>query len=123
MNAENPKSYENPDLIWSPAQLHERLGDPNLRVIDARPGESFAMGHIPGASHFNVQYLTCDDTDEAPLQSFIHIGDLDGRLYLWMYLASAGDFSLDSTPIRRPARTCPTNLPTARRKPATPRNA
>lgn len=88
MNMENPKGYENPDLIWSPAQLHERLGDPNLRVIDARSGELFAMGHIPGARHFNVQYLTCDDTDEKPLQSFIR---------MWAYLLGQRGVSFENT--------------------------
>ena len=73
MNADNPKGYENPDLLWTPAQLGERMGDPNLRIIDTRPGERFAMGHIPGARHFNVYAINCDDSDEAPLMSFLRM--------------------------------------------------
>lgn len=84
----NPKGYANPDLLWSPVQLHERLGDPNLRIVDTRPGEPFAMGHIPGARHFNTQYLTCDDTDEAPLQSFIR---------MWAYLLGQRGVSFGNT--------------------------
>lgn len=70
MNDANPKGYENPGLLWGPAQLSERMSDPNLRIIDTRPGESFAMGHIPGARHFNVYGVNCDDSSEAPLQAF-----------------------------------------------------
>ncbi len=73
MNDDNPKGYENPDLLWSPAQLKERMGDPNLRIIDTRPGERFAMGHIPGARHFNVYAVSCDDSSEAPLMSFLRM--------------------------------------------------
>ncbi|MEE9274443.1 MAG: sulfurtransferase [bacterium] len=73
MSAENPKGYENPDLIWSPARLQESLDDPNLRVIDTRPGEQFAMGHIPGARHFDLYAINCDDTDDAPLNSFVRM--------------------------------------------------
>lgn len=88
MSAENPKGYAHPDLIWSPGQLHERMGDPNLRVIDTRPGEPFAMGHIPGASHFNTQYLTCDETDEGPLRSFIR---------MWAYLLGQRNVAFGNT--------------------------
>ena len=73
MNNGNPKGYEHPDLLWSPERLGERLGDSNLRVIDTRPGERFAMGHIPGARHFDVYCIDCDDTDEAPLNSFVRM--------------------------------------------------
>ena len=73
MNEDNPKGYENPDLLWGPAQLNERMSDPNLRIIDTRPGERFAMGHIPGARHFNVYAVSCDDSSEAPLMSFLRM--------------------------------------------------
>jgi 3-mercaptopyruvate sulfurtransferase SseA len=57
--------YQNPDLLWSREMLHERLDDPSLRLIDVRPGERFAMGHIPGARHFDIYAVNCDDTDDA----------------------------------------------------------
>lgn len=88
MSDDNPKGYANPNLIWSAGQLHDRLQDPNLRIVDTRPGEAFAMGHIPGAHHFNTQYLTCDDTDEAPLNSFFR---------MWAYLLGQRDVSFDNT--------------------------
>ena len=28
--------YTHPDLLWTPEQLHRRLGDPNLAIIDVR---------------------------------------------------------------------------------------
>ena len=36
MSTDNPKGYANPDLLWSAAQLKERMDDPNLRIIDTR---------------------------------------------------------------------------------------
>ncbi len=65
MSASDP-----PGILWRPADLKERLGDANLRLIDARPAEAFAMGHIPGAASFDLAGLACDDTDEAPLAAF-----------------------------------------------------
>jgi len=88
MATNNPKEYTQPNLIWSPEQLHEQMGDSNLRIIDTRPGEPFALGHIPGASHFNTQYLTCDDTDEAPLHSFIR---------MWAYLLGQRNVTYGNT--------------------------
>ncbi|MFC1491694.1 sulfurtransferase [Nitrospinota bacterium] len=88
MSDDNPKGYENPDLLWSPAQLQERLSDPNLRIIDTRPGERFAMGHIPGARHFNVYGINCDDSDEAPLQSFLR---------MWAFLLGNRGVSFENT--------------------------
>lgn len=88
MNNGNPKGYEHPDLLWSPERLGERLGDSNLRVIDTRPGERFAMGHIPGARHFDVYYIDCDDTDEAPLNSFVR---------MWAFLLGHRGVSFENT--------------------------
>jgi thiosulfate/3-mercaptopyruvate sulfurtransferase len=88
MSADIATGYANPDLIWSAEQLHDRIGDPNLRIVDTRPGEAFAMGHIPGAHHFNTQYVTCDDTDEAPLNSFLR---------MWAYLLGQRNVAFDNT--------------------------
>jgi thiosulfate/3-mercaptopyruvate sulfurtransferase len=88
MSAGNLKGYKNPDLIWAPAQLKERMGDPNLRIIDTRPGEKYAMGHIPGARHFNVYGVNCDDSDEAPLMSFLR---------MWAFLLGQRGVSFENT--------------------------
>lgn len=88
MSSDNSKGYANPDLLWSPTQLQARLGDPNLRIIDTRPGERFAMGHIPGARHFDVYGINCDDTNEAPLQSFLR---------MWAFLLGNRGVSFENT--------------------------
>jgi len=64
------RGYAKPDLLWGPDDLQARLGAPGLTVIDTRPAEEFARGHIPGARHFDLYFVNCDDTDPAPLTSF-----------------------------------------------------
>lgn len=64
------RGYANPDLLWSPETLRERLGHPGLTIIDTRPAEAFAKGRIPGARHFDLYFVNTDDTDPAPLASF-----------------------------------------------------
>lgn len=60
------------DPLVSTAWLAERLGDPNLRVVDAtlplvgQPGhgrDSYVAGHIPGAVFFDVNAIADPDTD------------------------------------------------------------
>lgn len=80
--------YQNPDLLWSRDQLCERLDDPSLRLIDVRPGERFAMGHIPGARHFDIYAVNCDDTDDAPLKSFTR---------MWAFLLARRGVAFDDT--------------------------
>jgi len=70
MSTAHSKPYRYPDLIWTPAELHERAGDPNVKVVDVRCGEAYAIGHIPGAHHFSVYGVNTYDTDPAPLVSF-----------------------------------------------------
>ena len=64
------RGYANPDLLWSPDTLRERLGQSGLAIIDTRPAEMFAKGRIPGARHFDLYFVNSDDTDPAPLASF-----------------------------------------------------
>lgn len=80
--------YTNPDLLWTPAQLAKRLGDPKVTVVDVRPGERFAMGHIPGARHHSIYAVNCDDTDDAPLNSFVR---------MWAFLLGNRGISADDT--------------------------
>jgi thiosulfate/3-mercaptopyruvate sulfurtransferase len=62
--------YANPDLLWTPETLQDRITQPGLSIVDTRPAELFAQGHIPGARHFDPYFVNCDDTDPAPLRSF-----------------------------------------------------
>ena len=82
---ENPKGYANPGLLIGPAELADRLGlgapDGTTSgtaaqvpvVLDLRPAEAFAAGHIPGAAHLDLFGLSLVDTDPAPLAAFLWI--------------------------------------------------
>ena len=47
-------NYENPQLLWSVDELQQRLSDPKLVLMDMRPPEAYANGHIPGARSFDI---------------------------------------------------------------------
>ncbi|MDP3936720.1 MAG: sulfurtransferase [Deltaproteobacteria bacterium] len=67
------RGYSNERLLIAPAALRKRLGDPALALIDTRPAEAFAAGHIEGAAHFDLFGMSLTDTRPEPL-----------RAYLWM---------------------------------------
>lgn len=80
---ENPKGYANPALLIEPSTLAARLGLPSAAgsplsaagnppvVLDLRPAEAFAAGHVPGAAHLDLFGLSLVDTDSAPLAAFL----------------------------------------------------
>ncbi len=43
----------------------------NALLIDCRPAEDFARGHLPGAVHLDLWGVSLIDTDEAPLRAFM----------------------------------------------------
>jgi thiosulfate/3-mercaptopyruvate sulfurtransferase len=43
------RGYAHPELLAETDWLAEHLGDPNVRIVDARPPQQYAAGHIPGA--------------------------------------------------------------------------
>ena len=45
----NQRGYTNPQLLAETDWLAEHLNDPNVRMVDARPPQQYAAGHIPGA--------------------------------------------------------------------------
>ena len=61
----------NRTLLVVPADLARQLsgGRPPL-LIDLRPAEQFAAGHLPGAVHLDLFGLSVIDTDPAPLRAF-----------------------------------------------------
>jgi thiosulfate/3-mercaptopyruvate sulfurtransferase len=83
--ADNPKGYANPELLTTPAELARQLGVPSGSaaghppaqgggapvVLDLRPAEEFAAGHIPSAAHLDLFGLSLIDTDPAPLDAFL----------------------------------------------------
>jgi thiosulfate/3-mercaptopyruvate sulfurtransferase len=52
-------------------ELGERLGA--VTLIDLRPAEDFAVGHIQGSRHLDIYGVSLGDTAEAPLNAFISI--------------------------------------------------
>lgn len=70
--AANPKGYANPQLLVTPVDLTRQLPSvPNVLLLDVRPAEAFATGHLPGAVHFDLFGLSLVDTDPAPLKAFL----------------------------------------------------
>ena len=69
---DNPKGYANPHLLITPAELDERLAAADAPLLlDLRPAEAFAAGHIPGAVHLDLFGVSLTDTDPAPLAAFL----------------------------------------------------
>jgi thiosulfate/3-mercaptopyruvate sulfurtransferase len=63
-----------PELLVTPDRLDTtiRSGGPPL-VIDLRPAEQYASGHLPGAVHLDLWGISLIDTDPAPLKAFLWI--------------------------------------------------
>jgi thiosulfate/3-mercaptopyruvate sulfurtransferase len=51
--------------------LAARLDD--VTLIDLRPAEEFALGHIEGAKHLDIYGVSLNDTSAAPLEAFLSI--------------------------------------------------
>jgi thiosulfate/3-mercaptopyruvate sulfurtransferase len=43
------RGYANPQYLAETDWLAERMNNPNVRIVDARPRQQYAAGHIPGA--------------------------------------------------------------------------
>ena len=65
------REYTRPELLTTPAELAKKLGGSDLCLIDTRPAEQFAGGHIPGAAHFDLFGISLIDTSPAPLKAFL----------------------------------------------------
>jgi len=76
------EGYTRPELLTTPADLQTKLGESSLVLIDTRPAEKFARGHIPGAIHFDLFGLSLTDTSPAPLKAFMamiaHVFEMRG---------------------------------------------
>src|SRR4029077_1507150 len=76
------KQYARATLLTTAEELQKKLGASDLCLIDVRPAEQFAQGHIPGAVHFDLFGLSLVDTREAPLKAFMvmihHVLELRG---------------------------------------------
>src|SRR5690242_5738719 len=47
------RGYAHPELLAETGWLADRLGDPNIRVVDVRSKNDYEHGHIPGAVHID----------------------------------------------------------------------
>jgi len=76
------KQYTRETLLVTAAELKQKLGATKLCIIDTRPAEDYANGHIPGATHFDLFGLSLVDTTDAPLKAFMfmihHVLELRG---------------------------------------------
>jgi thiosulfate/3-mercaptopyruvate sulfurtransferase len=67
------QQYTREKLLTTPAELQKKLGSLDLCLVDVRPAEQFAQGHIPGAVHFDLFGLSLVDTSEGPLKAFMYM--------------------------------------------------
>jgi thiosulfate/3-mercaptopyruvate sulfurtransferase len=67
------KGYANPQLLVTPDDLSQMLRGPGKRplLLDLRPPDAYAAGHIPGAIHLDLWGVSLIDTDPAPLKAFM----------------------------------------------------
>ena len=76
------KQYARETLLTTVADLRRKLGSADLCIIDVRPAEDYARGHIPGSTHFDLFGLSLVNTAEAPLKAFMfmihHVLELRG---------------------------------------------
>jgi thiosulfate/3-mercaptopyruvate sulfurtransferase len=63
------KGFPNTDLMITPQELHGKLG--SVSILDFRPAEDYATGHIPGTQHLDLYGVSVNDTSEAPLNAFL----------------------------------------------------
>ncbi|MGH8722192.1 MAG: sulfurtransferase, partial [Burkholderiales bacterium] len=52
-------------------ELRERLRA--VTLVDLRPAEDFALGHIEGSAHLDLYGVSLNDSSEAPLNAFLAI--------------------------------------------------
>jgi thiosulfate/3-mercaptopyruvate sulfurtransferase len=68
------KGYANPQLLVSAGELARLLEGPESGrplVLDLRPPDAYAGGHVPGAVHLDLWGVSLIDTDPAPLNAFM----------------------------------------------------
>ena len=66
------KGYANAQLVVSPRDLAALLdATPRPLLLDLRPPEAYAAGHLPTAIHLDLWGVSLIDTDPAPLKAFM----------------------------------------------------
>lgn len=65
-------SYANPQLLCSVEELGMLAAGPEPPLLlDLRPAEAFAVGHLPRAVHLDLYGLSLIDTSPGPLRAFL----------------------------------------------------
>ena len=66
------QEFPNAGLLVTPQQLAADIGrhEP-LLVLDLRPPDAYAAGHVPGAIHLDLWGVSLIDSDPAPLNAFM----------------------------------------------------
>jgi thiosulfate/3-mercaptopyruvate sulfurtransferase len=68
------KGYVNAHLLVTPEDLSSMIAGTGVKrplILDLRPPEAYAAGHIPGAIHVDLWGVSLIDTDPAPLNAFM----------------------------------------------------
>ena len=67
------KGFANEHLLIQPGELARLLDTAASKplILDLRPPEAYAAGHIPGALHLDLWGVSLVDTDPAPLKAFM----------------------------------------------------
>jgi thiosulfate/3-mercaptopyruvate sulfurtransferase len=63
--------FPDPRYLITPTELAARLS--GVTLVDLRPAEDFAVGHIAGSTHVDIYGVSLNDSSEAPLNSFLAI--------------------------------------------------
>ncbi len=63
------KGFANSDYLITAAELQHRLD--KVVLIDVRPAETYAAGHIEGTSHFDLYGISLNNTSPEPLAAFL----------------------------------------------------
>ena len=63
--------FPDPRFLIDARELGGRLGA--ITLLDLRPAEDFAVGHIEGARPLDLYGVSLNDSSEAPLNAFLAI--------------------------------------------------
>jgi thiosulfate/3-mercaptopyruvate sulfurtransferase len=67
----NKNCFQDCRYLITVPELVSRLSD--VTLVDLRPAEDFAVGHIAGSTHVDIYGVSLNDSSEAPLNSFLAI--------------------------------------------------
>ena len=64
-------SFSDKSLLIDVEELSNCLD--SVTLLDLRPTDDYALGHIPGARYIDIYGISLNDTSEAPLEAFLSI--------------------------------------------------